>query len=99
MKNTRNILLDKDKCDLCGRCAKSCPFGALKIEKGILKYKAASCLAECQACTLVCPEDALEYQELFCGGGSCGSCAAPEGCAGCKKVCGFAKEQKTEKKK
>ena len=45
-------------CSRCGRCASSCPYGALHLpEKGAMRVTAALC-GQCGSCAAVCPSGA-----------------------------------------
>lgn len=51
-------ILDKNKCDACGRCAEFCKFKALSLMAGILLIFPEMCHA-CGGCFRVCPKGAL----------------------------------------
>lgn len=50
--------VDPDKCNLCGRCAALCAFGAIVQLKDSVAVFDDLCHA-CGGCALVCPEDAI----------------------------------------
>lgn len=64
----KRLLTDKpfhvvdERCERCGRCAKSCPTGALSCKKGALPQWShdGRCLS-CFACYHHCPHHAIEY--------------------------------------
>ena len=54
------IKLSKRKCDGCGICVESCPFGVLAIKnKKAVIVKPEAC-HDCQVCIKVCPNKAIE---------------------------------------
>lgn len=56
------IRIDPDKCDGCGECLDSCPFGALKLVNG--KAEATDECTLCEACVEVCPRGAILREEV-----------------------------------
>lgn len=87
MKTRRVLFWDAAVCERCGRCARVCPFGALKIEKETLYWKGTACHTACSACALACPREALSLEEAACSGcrgcsGNCGGCTQREHCGG-----------------
>ncbi len=64
--------VDADKCTACGKCAESCPTGAITLD-GIPKFSRA-CMG-CFACINLCPESAISCpmswgRKLYRGPGS-----------------------------
>lgn len=57
---TYKLKYAKDKCTLCGNCAKDCVMGSLKKEDGVLTYQTHNCIT-CLQCTAICPSSALSY--------------------------------------
>ncbi|MFH1137544.1 MAG: FAD-binding protein [Pseudomonadota bacterium] len=51
------ILIDPQKCNACGLCETSCPFGAVKVEGGRAEIGDACTL--CGSCVNVCPHKAI----------------------------------------
>lgn len=49
---------DKDKCNLCGLCAKNCPHGNVTIKKGKVMF-GHSC-DMCMRCSFYCPKKAIK---------------------------------------
>ena len=45
------------KCDGCGRCLGSCPFGALELENGVARMNSAC--KSCGSCIKACPQNAI----------------------------------------
>lgn len=56
---SREIMVDKEKCTLCGRCAAKCSRGAAGIKDGVLVNDYASC-DFCGTCTDFCVSNARE---------------------------------------
>lgn len=52
--------VDSDKCNACGLCKKSCPFGAIDVEDEVAQVNELCTL--CGACVNVCPQDALAIE-------------------------------------
>lgn len=55
------IKINELKCDGCGVCVESCPFGvlAIKEEKAVI-IKPERC-RDCQVCIQICPNKAITY--------------------------------------
>jgi electron transfer flavoprotein alpha subunit len=54
------LKIDNDKCNACGLCEKSCPFGAIEVEDEVARANDSCTL--CGACVNVCPQKALEIE-------------------------------------
>lgn len=52
-----SILVDSNKCNLCGKCVNLCPFGAIQIDLGKVNINNGCKL--CKLCIKNCPEGAL----------------------------------------
>lgn len=51
--------------EVCGRCAKACPTGALSVVGGLIRFDRAAC-AGCNACVRACPTGAQSvYGEVM----------------------------------
>ena len=51
------LKIDKEKCNACGLCVKTCPFGAIAVLDGVAQTNDLCTL--CGACVNVCPQAAL----------------------------------------
>jgi len=54
------LKIDSEKCNACGLCVKSCPFGAIAVVDELAQANELCTL--CGACVNVCPEAALEIE-------------------------------------
>jgi len=54
------LIIDPDKCNACGLCVKSCPFGAIAVDDELAQANELCTL--CGACVNVCPQAALEIE-------------------------------------
>jgi electron transfer flavoprotein alpha subunit len=54
------LKIDDEKCNACGLCEKSCPFGAIAVEEEMAQANDLCTL--CGACVNVCPQAALEIE-------------------------------------
>jgi len=54
------LKIDPDKCNACGLCVKSCPFGAIAVKDELAQANELCTL--CGACVNVCPQAALEIE-------------------------------------
>ena len=54
------LKIDTEKCNACGLCKKSCPFGAVAVEDEVAQVNELCTL--CGACVNVCPQDALAIE-------------------------------------
>lgn len=55
------IVINREKCDLCGRCAEVCPFKACEIIEGKVEINAACKM--CKICIKNCPNAAISITE------------------------------------
>ncbi|MBN2125205.1 MAG: 4Fe-4S binding protein [Deltaproteobacteria bacterium] len=61
-----DILIDKDRCTLCGACSRHCPTGALRLEEGpetAIRFSHFACLA-CGRCLAQCSEKAVSLRRV-----------------------------------
>ncbi len=56
-------VIDKTRCNSCGRCASSCHFDAIDIVDGYPQVKEFGCEG-CGACEIVCPEKAISMHPV-----------------------------------
>ena len=56
-----SLQINQDKCNLCGSCVDTCPFGALSIVDG--KIEVASSCKMCKLCIKNCPQKAITLEE------------------------------------
>jgi len=56
-KNMGTILVNSNKCDLCGQCTEACPFGAIEITKNGAEINAGCKM--CRLCIKRCPQKAI----------------------------------------
>jgi electron transfer flavoprotein alpha subunit len=54
------LKIDSEKCNACGLCVKSCPFGAIAVVDELARANELCTL--CGACVNVCPQAALEIE-------------------------------------
>ena len=54
------LKIDSEKCNACGLCVKSCPFGAIEVEDDLAQANELCTL--CGACVNVCPQAALDIE-------------------------------------
>jgi len=57
------ILLNREKCYLCGSCVAVCPKEAIIIENDEWKFFQEKCIG-CKFCVLACPVGALTAKEV-----------------------------------
>lgn len=61
-KSKKVATVDIEYCVACGACMKECPFGAIKIEKGIYaKVDEEKCVG-CGKCAKICPASIIEIR-------------------------------------
>ncbi|MEW6308734.1 MAG: electron transfer flavoprotein subunit alpha [Bacillota bacterium] len=68
-----NLKVILDKCDGCGLCAQSCPFGGIVVEGG--KAKVLDVCTECGICPESCPTKALDMGGVAVGPAEQGTAA------------------------
>jgi len=54
------LIIDSNKCNACGLCQTSCPFGAVAVENEVAQANDLCTL--CGACINVCPQGALDIE-------------------------------------
>ena len=64
--NVPKPVWDKDKCTVCGACAKACNYNAIAVVKGKVLIFNELCHS-CGVCSYVCPEGALTEKETTIG--------------------------------
>ncbi|WP_372650263.1 ATP-binding protein [Draconibacterium sp.] len=58
-------IIDKERCTLCGQCARFCVFGVYSYNKKSLKVvNPLSCKNNCPACGRTCPASAIIFPRL-----------------------------------
>lgn len=63
---TEYPIIDDDRCDSCGECARTCTFGALLISKRGRSVFKELCHA-CGACEMVCTREAISWGKRVTG--------------------------------
>jgi len=62
------IVVDRDGCDGCGRCVKTCPMEILELRDGTPafneRFEAFRCI-NCESCVAVCPNGAIEVRGVY----------------------------------
>jgi len=58
--------IDKDKCDYCGKCSDFCAYNALAVVQSKILVFPELCHS-CGGCELVCPKDAIGWEERVIG--------------------------------
>lgn len=61
--NLVTVRIDDKKCQRCYECIRTCPTGALTLEKGIYTHNSYAC-SYCEVCMDVCPKEAIEILEM-----------------------------------
>lgn len=64
--NTLTPVVDKIKCDFCGKCSEFCQFNAIAVLPDDVLIFPALCHG-CGGCAMVCPEDAIVYENRSIG--------------------------------
>jgi MinD superfamily P-loop ATPase len=59
-------LIDKEKCDYCGKCAEFCAYHALAVVRSQVLVFPELCHS-CGGCELVCPRHAVQWKERILG--------------------------------
>lgn len=50
-------------CVACGNCAKSCPFGAISVYRGVRAKVDARMCRGCGKCDIACPAGVIGYED------------------------------------
>jgi len=58
--------IDKEKCDYCGKCSEFCAYNALAVVPSDVLVFPELCHS-CGGCKLVCPKDAISWNERIIG--------------------------------
>ncbi|HJH30858.1 MAG TPA: (4Fe-4S)-binding protein [Methanosarcinaceae archaeon] len=64
--NIPTPVIDKSKCDLCGKCSEFCRFNAIAVLPKDIMVFPALCHG-CGGCTMVCPEGAISEEDRSIG--------------------------------
>ncbi|MBN1149757.1 ATP-binding protein [candidate division WOR-3 bacterium] len=61
-------VIDKLRCEKCGKCLELCKFDAIKVDPYSMEYSVDSSSCEgCGVCARFCPFDAIDFPERDCG--------------------------------
>jgi len=63
MMQTNNIIIDNEKCSLCGNCTIICGANTLEIVENLLVQTIPSMCCSCGHCAAICPENAISSTE------------------------------------
>jgi ferredoxin len=69
MGEASRMVIDAEKCTLCGRCQTMCPFGAITIMDKTVQVDESKC-EFCLCCTEVCKTEAIHLEGLLVRKGS-----------------------------
>ncbi len=58
------IVIDEQKCKVCGECVKICPVEIYKLEDGRLSVGNTDECSGCQSCISVCEVQAITITEI-----------------------------------
>ena len=66
ISTSQKPVIKRKKCKDCKRCEEVCPFGALRFEKGTLKFNPFLCEG-CGLCEKLCPKGLIKMKPVFNG--------------------------------
>ncbi len=55
--------VDESRCDGCGLCVSTCPYGAISLEDGVARVNEVACEG-CGMCAAACPVGAIDLRNL-----------------------------------
>lgn len=55
--------VDESRCDGCGLCVSTCPYGAISLENGVARVNEVACEG-CGMCAAACPVGAIDLRNL-----------------------------------
>jgi len=56
------LMIDLDRCDLCGTCVGVCPVDCMELSELVLTVNQNICTS-CNKCVIICPMAALTLDE------------------------------------
>jgi uncharacterized protein (DUF362 family)/NAD-dependent dihydropyrimidine dehydrogenase PreA subunit len=64
LRKRSKIVIEADKCDLCGRCVETCPFNAVTIKNKSIDINREACNL-CLCCMEACANRAMDFKGLL----------------------------------
>ncbi len=60
-------VIDREKCDFCGKCRDFCAFNALVVIQGLKTFPVSEMCKGCEGCSMVCPQNTITYSDRKIG--------------------------------